>query len=320
MRVNRPRTDLVASELVAVVVAVSSEGPQVLTVGAPGGVPRLPSGPLRAEHRSLQTSLRMWVEHQTGVDLGYVEQLYTFADRERAGSHRHLLSVSYLGLTRIDESARTGQGFAWRPWSEFVPWEDRRDPAAVALGEELAARLRAWAQDTGAPDVAADRGARVEAAFGEPWVSELTLQRYQLLFEAGLVAENRPSTTGSGGTASPEAATLGTGNRMAEDHRRILTTGISRLRAKIQYRPVVFELLPTEFTLGRLQACVEAVAGTELHTQNFRRLVQQQDLVEETGARSEGTGGRPARLFRFRRAVELERYAAGTKLPLARGL
>lgn len=298
------RTDLVASELVAVVVAVTSAGPHVLTVGDPAGVPRLPSGPLRAEHRSLQTSLRMWVERQTGVELGYVEQLYTFADRERAGSHHHLLSVSYLGLTRLDEQeSAQHRGFAWRPWIEFVPWEDRRDETSRALAEDLHLRLQAWASETADADVRADRLARVHASFGAAWESELTLHRFQLLYEAGLLAD-------------PEVET---GTRMVHDHRRILTTGISRLRGKIQYRPVVFELVPDEFTLGQLQTTVEDIAGTELHTQNFRRLVQQQQLVEETGGVEEATGGRPARLYRFRRQVELERYAAGTRLPLSRG-
>ncbi|MDO5630035.1 MAG: hypothetical protein Q4G43_17115 [Mobilicoccus sp.] len=297
---SSPRADLVASELVAVVVAVGPHGPAVLTVGAPGGVPRLPSGPLRAEHRSLQTSLRAWVEAQTGVELGYVEQLYTFADRERVGSHHHLLSVSYLGLTRI--GATSHSGYAWRPWSEFLPWEDRRDPDARALADDLGRRLRHWAAAGASSAVRADRQARVDAAFSG--VSELALQRYQLLHEAGLTAE-------SGGE--------GVGARMLHDHRRILATGVSRLRAKIQYRPVVFELVPPQFTLGQLQTCVEHIAGTELHTQNFRRLVQAQQLVEATGATESGTGGRPAKLYRFRREVELERYAAGTKLPLSRG-
>ena len=63
---------------------------------------------------------------------------------------------------------------------------------------------------------------------------------------------------------------------------------------------------------------VEALAGRRLHKQNFRRLIEQQDLVEETGQISSETGGRPAKLFRFRRDLLLERPVAGTKLPLSR--
>ena len=110
------------------------------------------------------------------------------------------------------------------------------------------------------------------------------------------------------------------GEPMRHDHRRILATGIARLRAKIKYRPVVFELMPPAFTLLQLQRTVEALAGRLLHKQNFRRLIDQQDLVEETGSVTTETGGRPAKLFRFRREVLAERQVAGTKLPLVRAL
>ena len=105
---------------------------------------------------------------------------------------------------------------------------------------------------------------------------------------------------------------------MTGDHRRILATGIARLRAKIKYRPVVFEVMPDSFTLLRLQRAVEALAGRLLHKQNFRRLIDQQGLVEETGATSAESGGRPAKLYRFRREVVAERAAGGSKLPLSR--
>ena len=134
----------------------------------------------------------------------------------------------------------------------------------------------------------------------------IALQRYELLWEAGLVEE---ASSGKRKTA----AALGV--VMAHDHRRILATAIARLRAKIKYRPVVFELLPNAFTLLQLQTTVEALAGLKLHKQNFRRLVEGQGLVEETGAMTRGASGRPAKLFAFRREVLLERAAVGTKLP-----
>jgi hypothetical protein len=76
--------------------------------------------------------------------------------------------------------------------------------------------------------------------------------------------------------------------------------------------------MPPDFTLGQLQRAVEALAGRRLHKQNFRRLIEQQGLVEETGALTAETGGRPAKLYRFSREILLERAVAGTKLPLAR--
>ena len=147
---------------------------------------------------------------------------------------------------------------------------------------------------------------------GHEWNEELVLQRYELLFEAGFVAESWGD-----GDAVP-AGQLLPGMAMSNDHRRILATGMARLRAKIKYRPVVFELMPEEFSLLQLQQTVEALAGRGLHKQNFRRLIEQQALVEETGQMTAVGAGRPAKLFRFRRNVMLERAIAGNKLPLAR--
>ena len=104
------------------------------------------------------------------------------------------------------------------------------------------------------------------------------------------------------------------GEPMRFDHRRILATAIARLRAKLKYRPVVFELMPAEFTLTQLQHTVEAISGRLVHKQNFRRLVESAALVEPTGETSTETGGRPAALFRFRREVLAERPAPGLRV------
>ena len=144
------------------------------------------------------------------------------------------------------------------------------------------------------------------------WNEELVLQRYELLFEAGVVPE-----AWSEGEEAATAERL-PGAVMSNDHRRILATGMARLRAKIKYRPVVFELMPQSFSLLQLQQTVEALAGRSLHKQNFRRLIELQALVEETGQMAAQGAGRPAKLFRFRRNVMLERAIAGNKLPLTR--
>src|SRR5437764_12689884 len=120
------------ADLVADLVAVTDGEPKIMTI-ANGGA--LPSGPFEFAHRSLQTGLRAWVEAQTGHPLGYVEQLYTFADRGRAGDARslHSISISYLGLTREE---KVGAGFEahWSGWDEYFPCEDQRSglPASLA--------------------------------------------------------------------------------------------------------------------------------------------------------------------------------------------
>src|ERR1700712_2398649 len=75
-------TAALTAELIALLVAVPDAEPRVLTIRQGTA---LPSGPFAATDRSLQASLRAWVEHQTNHPLGYVEQLYTFADRDRTG-------------------------------------------------------------------------------------------------------------------------------------------------------------------------------------------------------------------------------------------
>ncbi|MEA2774710.1 MAG: hypothetical protein QOF90_116 [Acetobacteraceae bacterium] len=305
----------VAAELTAVIVAVTDGQPRVLTIEHGRA---LPSGPFEPGHRSLQAGLRSWVETQTHHPLGYVEQLYTFADQDRKqGTLGRVVSVSYLGLTR-EAPVVKGWDAAWQPWYRFFPWEDFRGPGASLAEAVLAPLLYGWAEGADDMPVKRDRERRICINFGlhgQRWNEELVLQRYELLWEAGLVAEGRPGGGNLSGTVTDAL-----GEPMRHDHRRILATGIARLRAKIKYRPVVFELMPPGFTLLRLQRTVEALAGRLLHKQNFRRLIDQQDLVEETGEVTMETGGRPAKVFRFRREVLAERQVAGTKLPLVRAI
>jgi len=105
---------------------------------------------------------------------------------------------------------------------------------------------------------------------------------------------------------------------MTSDHRRILATALSRLRGKLRYRPVVFELMPEAFTLSALQRAIEAILGARLHKQNFRRALERAELVEGLGRLETDTGGRPAELFRFRRELLGARPLSGLSLPLVR--
>lgn len=303
--------DAITADLVAVLVAVTDGEPKVMTI-LQGTA--LPSGPFEFAHRSLQTGLRAWVETQTSHPLGYLEQLYTFADQGRTGDAKapHSISISYLGLTREDQVNDSFEAH-WSGWYDYFPWEDHRSGVPALLAKAVTPRLRAWAKSASSATLQRERWQRCAITFGldgRNWNEELILQRYELMYEASLI----PEAVRDNGH---ETATV-PGKPMAADHRRILATGIARLRAKIKYRPVVFELMPPEFTLLQLQRSVEALAGRLVHKQNFRRLVEQQELVEETGAIASDTIGRPAKLFRFRHAVLAERAVVGTKLPISR--
>ena len=299
------------AELVAVVVAVTHGMPRVLVRNADHA---LPAGPFQFSHRSLQAGLRAWVEEQTHHPLGYVEQLYTFADRDRARvAGQPVISVSYLGLTR-EKTPAAGETANWQDWYRYFPWEDWRAGVPSIVVDDVLPHLQAWAAngaDKAQRDQRARRVAFTFSANPETWNEELVLQRYELLYEAGRVPEALKRAAHSTDVLVP-------GTPMPHDHRRILATAMARLRAKIRYHPVVFELMPERFTLWQLQQAFEAVAGRLLHKQNFRRFIEQQALVEETGAMERGVAGRPAKLFQFRRAVMADRAIAGSKLPLAR--
>ncbi len=327
---NRSSVPALVVGLNAVILAVTDEQPRVLTVSFPVGSPieggsrfgghageasrdGLPTGPLDAAgDRTLELALRRWVRTYAGIELGYVEQLYTFGDRfrdprERFGGPR-VISVAYLALVR--ENVIEGHLQArWRGIYEYMPWEDWRSGPPRVLQREIEPVLRAWSE--GGDPASEQRRERAGVAFGldgAPWNGERVLERYELLFEIGLAAE-------ASRDAGRPAGVRAIGREMAFDHRRILATALGRLRGKIKYRPVIFELVPETFTLFQLQRTVEALAGVRLHKQNFRRLVDRGGLVEGTGSIEPMTGGRPAELFRFRREVLRERQAPGVGLP-----
>lgn len=312
----------------AAVVAVDNENPLVLTVSksnTSSELAALPFGPFDpVAHRTLDEGLRMWVAQQTKLRLGYVEQLYTFGDRGRlraAGQvTNHLISVGYLALLpRPAENEEPTNALTWNSWYQHFPWEDWRDGRPIQLEAVILPALSILVQTKSEQKQAAFE-ARIRLAFGcEPdadgiliikvWDEERVLERYELMYEAGLVTEFVLD-----GRAQKTLVTPAPGQAMLHDHRRILATAMARLRAKLKYRPVVFELMPQTFTLTELQTTVETLSGRRLHKQNFRRMVDKANLVEPTGATSSETGGRPAAYFRFLRSITRERPAPGLRV------
>ncbi len=315
--------------LTAVVVAVTDDQPRVLIVNPSGasadaGDPALPSGPFDPEHHeSLEVGLRRWVEAQTGLDLYYVEQLYTFGNRYRdpveiRGGPR-VVSVAYIALTH--ENIVKEANAEWRDWYSFLPWEDWRTGRPPVIAEKIEPVLESWVKQSQSQLVRKQRQERVNVTFGSgPAVemdSILSLERFELLYESGLVAEAvRDRQAADDQNAATPAD--GSGLCLRADHRRILATALGRLRGKLAYRPVVFELLPGEFTLLQLQRVAEALSGATLHKQNFRRLVTNADLVEPIGRTTAVGRGRPAELFRFRREVLGEKLTVGISRPIMR--
>ena len=315
-----PGKQLVSIGLSAAIVSVSEEWPCVLAVhhaGAPDALPFGPFDPLA--HRTLESGLRSWVKEQTQFELGYVEQLYTFGDRGRhlvePGQDPRVVSVGYLALTRVASEPATRDA-VWRNWYVYFPWEDWRAEPPMIIRSVIAPSLKRFVAKAASSAEASMRRTRVRVAFGlegPTWDEEKVLERYELIYEAALVDEARRD----GRTAQVETP-VALGAPMMFDHRRILATAIARLRGKLKYRPVVFELLPPTFTLLELQRTVEAISGIRLHKQNFRRLVEEQGLVERTGQFRRIKRGRPAELFSYRPEVLGERPAPGVRLGVRR--
>ena len=303
--------------LTAVIVAVTDNQPRVLIVDQDGeGLPNGPFDPLK--HDSLESGLRQWVEAQTGLDLYYVEQLYTFGNRNRdpieiLGGPR-VVSVAYMALTH--EDAVDAPNAKWRDWYGFLPWEDWRSGRPALIEEQIEPALVQWIGQSQSKARRRQRHDRVNVTFGPGAASDmdavLSLERFELLYDAELVTESLRDRR------IDRDVRDGMGDELVSDHRRILASALGRLRGKLAYRPVVFELLPGEFTLLQLQRVVEALSGAKLHKQNFRRLVTAADLVEPIGRTSRIGKGRPAELFRFRREVLGETQTIGLSRPIMR--
>ena len=303
----------------AVVVIVTDTGPHILTVSH-GSDQRLglPEHPFILErHRTFEKGVRDSVADAANLSLGYVEQLYTFGDRGRVPNDgtasERAITVGYVALTRLPGSLDVSDH--WHDWYSYFPWEDWRDGRPAVIDGLIKPKLTNWIEDAENIQQRLAREQRVLLCFGasenetdQQWNNERVLERYELLYSANMLPESRIHK----GLPTFDLPTA-LGRSMILDHRRILATAMSRIRGKIKYRPVIFELVPKHFTLFYLQRVVESLTGNLLHKQNFRRLVETQGLVDRTRTFETNKRGRPAKLFQFRSTVELERPAPGVR-------
>lgn len=301
--------------LSAVLVASDGQLPRVLVVRRDDETAALPFGAFDPDqHRTFDLSLRGWVREQTGFEFGYVEQLYTFGDKDRdtpaatlqdAPADARVISIGYLALTPAANPPDAGFEASWQDIYRYFPWEDHRGGRPAIIDDEILPRLTTWAVGN------TRRMERVEITFApgqNRWMEERVLDRYELLYEAGLVTECARDI----GLPQPDVKL---GQAMASDHRRILATAISRLRGKLKYRPIIFELMPDRFTLSALQKTAEGLLGLNLHTQNFRRALDKTSFVKGTGTVETGTGGRPAEVFTYDRDYIRGIAASGIATP-----
>jgi hypothetical protein len=288
--------------LSAALICVRNDEPLVLIIpnqpepDVPGedvaaGPLRLPSVPLDlSAPGGLDQGVRAKITAQTGIELGPVEQLGTFRDpdRPRSGTDefRGSISISYLGVLDPQAAAATTGG-QWVRCYDILPWEDWRNGRPDAVATVIEPLLRDWAGGPAARSASAPAIRRVFGLDGGIWDEAHILERHDLLHQAHLLGLAPPSL----------------GLAMLPEHRRTLAMALARLRTKLKLWPVAFELMDQTFTLFELQRTVEAVQGTALHKQNFRRLVEATGMIEPVGGIRTKTGGRPAKLYRVRTEV-----------------
>lgn len=157
---------------------------------------------------------------------------------------------------------------------------------------EDAAR-RELEEETGVRDVYLEQLYTFGELGRDPRMRVISVVYYALIESAGRTVQ--------GGTDAAEAAwhRCSALPPLAFDHGRILAYAQQRLRYKLEYAPVAFQLLPRRFTLTELQRVYEAILGRALDKRNFRRKVLALGLLRETDEVRRDGAHRPARLFEF---------------------
>ena len=296
--------------------------------GEPSTLLGLPFGPFDPDgHRTFELALRAFVTEQTRFELGYVEQLYTFGDKGRdaprptsAPAAARVISVGYLALTpqAVDTHA---PDTVWTPFTRFFPWEDWRRGRPALIDEVH----RAGAAATGPADA---RSAAWRArgccspSTARPGTRSGCWSATSCSTRPAWRRRRAATASAPGGRAGsePQALSPALGEPMLSDHRRILATGLGRLRGKLKYRPVVFELTPAGVhPLGSCSARSRRSRASPCTSRTSAAAWSAPTWSRASAGCTPETGGRPAELFRFRRELPARRPGVpGMALPLLR--
>jgi 8-oxo-dGTP diphosphatase len=165
----------------------------------------------------------------------------------------------------------------------------------VRMDESLeSAALRELEEETGVRDVYIEQLYTFGNLGRDPRTRVITVAYFALVPETAL-----PSLHAGDDAADARWWSMYDLPSLAFDHAEILNYALTRLRYKLEYSAVGFELLPEKFTLSKLQSAYEVILGEKLDRGNFRKKLRKAAVVEPTREYRD-TGGRPARLYRFR--------------------
>jgi 8-oxo-dGTP diphosphatase len=164
----------------------------------------------------------------------------------------------------------------------------------VRTGETLeGAAMRELREETGIADVFLEQ----LYTFGDPgrdprgWVVSVTYY--------ALVSPEKHTIQAATDARQAGWFTVTSLPRLAFDHTEILRTALERIRGKLTYAPIGFELLPQKFTIRQLQKLYEIVLGTSLDNRNFRKKIFGMDVLRELEEMQKGVPHRAARLYKF---------------------
>lgn len=248
---------------------------------------RRPDPPLAADDRAFLESYRPDDYERPSVAVDVV--LLTVSE----GALRTLL------IRRTEQPARG----AWSLPGGFVGMAESLDVAAARVLETKAGLKRIFLEQLYTfGQVKRDPRMRVISVAYYALVDEAIVRGAALAVSDArrVVAEVRVPWDGIAGGPVQAVAPSGASLPLAFDHEEILATAVRRIRGKLDYTPIGFQLLPKRFTLRRLQEVHETILGRSVNKDAFRRRMCASGQLHATGTLEDEVGHRPAELYEFR--------------------